>query len=67
MKKSLLILAAILAVVAGLALWSARRPRQTPSGQPPLESLTPKNLEDFRKAFDRSPSSVRMVLLLSPT
>jgi hypothetical protein len=67
MKKALLILAAIIAVVAGLALWSARQPRQTPSGQVPLESLTSKNLGDFRKAFNRSPSSVRMVLLLSPT
>lgn len=67
MKKALIVLAAIVAVVAALAFWSARRPRQTPSGQPSLESLTPGKLSDFRKAFNNSPSSVRMVLLLSPT
>jgi hypothetical protein len=67
MKKALLVLVAILAVVAALALWSAGQPRRTPSGQPPLESLTLRTLPDFRKAFNDSPASVRVVLLLSPT
>jgi hypothetical protein len=67
MKKVLLVLIAIVAVIAALAVWSARQPRRTPSGQPPLESLSLGNLSDFRKAFNDSPSSVRMVLLLSPT
>lgn len=67
MKKALLTLLAILVVIATLALWSARKPRRTPSGQPPLDSLSPSTLSDFRKAFNRSASNVRMVLLLSPT
>ncbi|MGH9351288.1 MAG: hypothetical protein ACRD2G_03875 [Terriglobia bacterium] len=67
MKKALLMLVAILAVVGTLALWSARQPRRTPSGQPPLESLRPANLSDFQRAFNGSRSSVRMVLLFSPT
>lgn len=67
MKKALLVLVAILAVVAALALWSAWQPRRTPSGQPPLESITSGNLSDFRKAFNHSPARVRMVLLFSPT
>lgn len=67
MKKALLILAIIAAVVGALASWSALQPRRSPSGQPPLESLTVGNLSEFRKAFNHSPSSVRMVLLLSPT
>jgi hypothetical protein len=67
MKKALIILAAALAVVAGVAAWHARQPRRTPLGQPALESMNPENLSDFRKAFNNSPSSVRLVLLLSPT
>jgi Na+/melibiose symporter-like transporter len=67
MKKALLALVVIVAVVAAFALWSAWQPRRTPSGQPPLESLNLRNLSDFETAFNNSPSSVRMVLLLSPT
>ncbi|HTV54982.1 MAG TPA: hypothetical protein VMI06_08690 [Terriglobia bacterium] len=67
MKKALFTVAVVVAIAAALALWSARQPRRTPSGQPALESLNPGNLSDFRKAFNSSPSSVRMVLLFSPT
>jgi hypothetical protein len=67
MKKALIVLVVIVALAAGLAAWYARMPRRTPSGQPSLESLTPATLSDFQKAFNRSPTSVRMVLLLSPT
>ena len=67
MKKALMVLALIATVFAGLAVWYARRPRQTPRGQEPLESLNAANLGDFQKAFNSSPSSVRLVLLFSPT
>ncbi|HEV2248231.1 MAG TPA: hypothetical protein VGW37_16405 [Terriglobia bacterium] len=67
MKKALIVLVVIVALAAGLAAWFAHRPRRTAPGQPSLESLNPANLSDFQKAFNRSPSSVRMVLLLSPT
>jgi hypothetical protein len=67
MKKALIILAVLIVAVAGVAIWYARQPRRTPRGQPALESITSATLSDFQEAFNRSPSSVRMVLLLSPT
>lgn len=67
MKKALIVLVVIVVLAAGLAAWFVRSPRHTPPGQPSLESLNPATLSDFQKAFNRSPSSVRMVLLLSPT
>jgi hypothetical protein len=67
MKKSLVVLIAIVGAVVALALWDAQRPRRTPLGQPPLESLNSQNVSDFLKAFNSSPASVRLVLLLSPT
>lgn len=67
MKKALILLALIVAGFAGLAVWYARRPRQAPRGQAPLESLSSSNLADFQNAFNSSPSSVRLVLLFSPT
>ena len=67
MKKALILLAVITAAVAGVAAWYARQPRRTPPGQAALESVNPATLIDFQKAFNHSPSSVRMVLLLSPT
>lgn len=67
MKKALIVFALIASLFAGFAVWHAYRPRQTPRGQAPLESLNSRNLGNFQKAFNSSPSSVRMVLLLSPT
>jgi len=67
MKKALFALITMVAVVAAVATWHAHRPRRTPLGQPPLESLNPESLSDFKEAFNSSPSCVRLVLLLSPT
>jgi hypothetical protein len=67
MKKSLVILIAVVGAVVALARWDAQRPRQTPPGQRPLESLNSQNLPDFSNAFNGSRESVRLVLLLSPT
>ncbi len=67
MKKALITLAVVVGVAAGIAGWYSLQPRHTPAGQPPLESLNPQNLSEFEKAFNDSPSSVRLVLLLSPT
>jgi hypothetical protein len=38
-----------------------------PSGQPPLTSLTPNNLDQFKRKFNGAVDRDRMVLLLSPT
>jgi cytoskeletal protein RodZ len=67
MKKLLITLAVIVSVVAGFAIWQAHRPRRTPAGQPPLDPLSAQNFSDFTSAFNRSTSSARLVLLLSPT
>ena len=67
MKKALIMLVVIVVVVAAVATWYAHQPRRTPLGQPPLDSLNPQNLSEFQKAFNAFPSSVRLVLLLSPT
>jgi len=39
----------------------------SPRGQPPLTSLTPKNLDQFKQAFNGAADRARLVLLLSPT
>ena len=66
MRKALITLVVVISVGAAVATWHAHQPRHTPSGQPPLDSLNPQNLADFRKMFNSSASSVRLVLLLSP-
>ncbi len=40
---------------------------RTPRGQPPLTSLTPSNLEEFKHEFNNAADRTRLVLLLSPT
>lgn len=67
MKKAFIALAVVVVLVAGFAVWVSLQPRRTPAGQPPLETLTSANFADFVDAFNRSASSVRLVLLLSPT
>jgi hypothetical protein len=39
----------------------------SPPGQPPLTSLTPMNLDQFKQAFNGAADRARLVLLLSPT
>jgi len=39
----------------------------SPRGQPPLTSLTPMNLDQFKQAFNGAADRYRLVLLLSPT
>jgi hypothetical protein len=55
------------AVVAVFAFWYYWGSSRTPAAQPPLMSLTPDNLDTFRRAFDDSGDRTRLVLLLSPT
>jgi hypothetical protein len=67
MRKALIALLLVISAAAGIAAWYSLQPRHTPPGQPPLDSLNVQNLSDFKKAFNDSASSVRLVLLLSPT
>lgn len=57
-----------LAVVATLALaWHRYGPRDTPAGQPPLQTLEASTLEAFKRAFNEAEAKTRVVVLLSPT
>jgi hypothetical protein len=40
---------------------------RAPSGQPPLESLTVRNVAGVKNAFNAAKDEVRVLLLLSPT
>ena len=50
-----------------LMVWHLWLSKKTPSGQPPLTSLTQYNLEQFRRDFNGAGDEARLVLLLSPT
>ncbi len=67
MKKASLVLGTVIIVCLLIAGWYARGPRQTPPGQPPLTALSADNFAELQRTFNDAPSSVRMVLLLSPT
>ena len=38
-----------------------------PSGQPPLQDLTPQTVNDLKDDFNAAKGNVRLLLLLSPT
>jgi len=61
-KYITLALVIALALVAYWYYWGS-----SPPGQPPLTSLTPMNLDQFKEAFNAAADRVRLVLLLSPT
>jgi hypothetical protein len=62
MKYVSLFIVAPLACLIFWYFWGSR-----PSGQPPLTSLTPNNLDRFKREFNSAADRKRMVLLLSPT
>jgi hypothetical protein len=63
-KYIVLPLVIILAFVAYWYYWGSSR---TPSGQPPLVSLSQSNLDQFKQAFNDAADRTRLVLLVSPT
>jgi len=63
-KHAVLMLVIVLAFVAYWYYWGSSR---TPPGQPLLTSLTPSNLDQFKKAFNDKADRTRLVLLVSPT
>lgn len=52
------------ALSVGWYLWGSG---YAPRGQPPLTSLTPINLDLFKREFNSAADRNRLVLLLSPT
>lgn len=66
MKRKHLV-GAIIGLVVLAALFYFYGGSQTPSGQPPLSSLTAQNVGEIRNEFNAAKSEVRVLLLLSPT
>ena len=63
----LLLLAAVTIAAASVVAYMKLAPRRTPQGQPPLVSLADGNLAPFVEAFNASPDSTRILVMLSPT
>lgn len=63
-KYALLLVGVALAFAAYWYYWGSSR---TPSGQPPLTSLTAGNLDQFKRAFNEPADRTRLLLLVSPT
>jgi hypothetical protein len=66
-RKTLLLVALILALAAALAGIYFSRLSRTPAGQERLTKLTAENFSDFQSGFDAAAAGPRLVLLLSPT
>jgi hypothetical protein len=64
LKYVVLLMVALLAFLAYWYYWGSSR---TPLGQPPLTSLTPGNLDQFKQAFNDAADRTRLLLLVSPT
>jgi hypothetical protein len=56
---------AALAIFAALSYFYGGH--QTPRGQTPLADLNAANLSELKNEFNRSPTSARLLVLLSPT
>ena len=65
--KSKFIFGPLLAVVLVGALFYFYGGSQAPSGQPPLDSVTSRNVADIKTQFNLAKDDVRVQLLLSPT
>lgn len=65
MKRTLtMVLAVALAIGGGIFYL---RPGRPPAGQPPLVEITGPSLAALQAEFNRTSSSLRIILLLSPT
>ena len=66
MNRKRILLAVILLVVFG-AVYYFYGGHSTPKGQPPLVSFSYGDLTPLKTAFNASASTVRVVVILSPT
>jgi hypothetical protein len=67
MKKKLIILGVVVAVVLLATIYFLQEPGVVPAGQQPLTTLASANTGAFQTAFDADANLPRLVLLLSPT
>ena len=66
MTRKRIVFAVVVLVVFG-ALYYFYGGHSTPKGQPPLVSLSAGHLMPLKTAFNGSSSSIRVVVMLSPT
>jgi hypothetical protein len=66
MKPKRILLVVVLLVVFG-AVYYFYGGHSTPEGQPPLVSFSPGDLAPLKTAFNASGSSIRVIVMLSPT
>ena len=66
MNRKYILVAILMAALMG-ALVHFYGGSETPSGQPALQSLTPRNVAEIQNAFNAAKDDVRVLLLLSPT
>jgi hypothetical protein len=66
MNRKRILLVVVLLVVFG-AVYYFYGGHSTPKGQPPLVSFSPGDLTPLKTTFNASTSSVRVVVMLSPT
>jgi len=64
-RKRVLIVVAVLVVFGALYYYYGGH--SVPKGQPPLVSFSPGDLTPLKTAFNASASSIRVVVMLSPT
>jgi hypothetical protein len=66
MNRKRILLVVVLLMVFG-AVYYFYGGNSTPSGQPPLASFSSGDLAPLKTAFNSSSSSIRVVVMLSPT
>ncbi len=66
MTRKRILLVLVLLVAFGAVYYFYGR-HSTPKGQPPLVSFSSGDLAPLKTAFNGSPSSIRVVVMLSPT
>jgi len=67
MKRTVIIVGAVLAGIALLALYYFYWGSTVPKGQQPLVRLISSNVSSLRDEFNGSANSVRLIVMLSPT
>lgn len=66
MNRKRIIWGVVIVVILGVAYYFYDG-GSTPKGQPPLLSLNSNNMSELKDAFNNSSSSVRLLVMLSPT
>ena len=66
MKRTLTIVLAVALAIGG-GIFYLTRPGRPPAGQPALVEITGPSLAALQAEFNRTSSSLRIILLLSPT